>query len=139
MARNLNWFQARALARNGSKIRRDAWQRWIQWNVGNTFLWFSEIPATNVVPLTPYDLVAAGQASSTESLHVVRNVEFTDAEFLADDWTDEPWEVVNPCPPGYHWDDVLQACVKDDDGGGGSGGNGGGGGDGGSGGGGSGG
>ena len=99
MAKNLNWFQARALARSGSNIRRDAWRRWLKFS-NTTYLWFIYTPQSAYV---------------AEETHVVLNRDFTDFEFLASDWTDEPWDqsVSNTCPAGYHWDDFAGACVPD--------------------------
>ena len=100
MAKNLNWFQARALARNGSNIRRDAWRRWLKFST-TSYLWFIYTPQS---------------ADVAEETHVVLNRDFTDFEFLASDWTDEPWDqVTDKCPVGYHWDDFAGACVPDND------------------------
>jgi hypothetical protein len=103
MARNLNWFQARTLARNGSNIRRDAWRHWLQFN-RSTYLWFIYTPPS---------------ADVAEETHVVVNRDFTDFEFLATDWTDEGWaqSSSDQCPAGYHWDGFAGACVPDDEGG----------------------
>jgi hypothetical protein len=102
MARNLNWFQARSLARNGRNIRREAWRRWLRFS-RSTYLWFIYTPPS---------------ADVAEETHVVINVDFTDFEFLANDWTDEPWDQPpDKCPFGYHWDEFAGACVPDDDGG----------------------
>ncbi len=102
MAKNLNWFQARALARNGSNIRRDAWRRWLKFS-RSTYLWFIHTPQS---------------ADVAEETHVVLNRDFTDFEFLANDWTDEPWDqVAEKCPAGYHWDEFAGACVPDTNGG----------------------
>lgn len=99
MAKNLNWFQARARARTGSNIRRDAWRRWLRFS-RSTWLWFIYTPQS---------------ADVAEETHVVLNRDFTDFEFLAIDWTDEPWDqsVSNTCPAGYHWDEFAGACVPD--------------------------
>jgi hypothetical protein len=101
MAKNLNWFQARALARTGSNIRRDAWRRWLRFS-NTTYLWFIYTPQS---------------ADVAEETHVVLNKDFTDFEFLATDWTDEPWDQPPPppdkCPTGYHWDEFAGACVPD--------------------------
>ena len=81
MSRKLNWFQARTLAFQGSKIRREAWKEWIYYA---TSLWFHNQEA--------------------ETDHVVVAAEFKRGEFLANDWTDEPWvtdpsgEVIVPPP-----------------------------------------
>ena len=97
MARNLNWFQARTLARNGSNIRRDAWRHWLQFS-RSTYVWFIYTPLS---------------ADVAEETHVVLNKDFTDFEFLANDWTDEPWDQSSDkCPAGYHWDG--KACVPND-------------------------
>ena len=99
MAKNLNWFQARTLARNGSNIRRDAWRRWLRFS-RTTYLWFIYTPPS---------------ADIAEETHVVLNRDFMDFEFLASDWTDEPWDqpISDTCPTGYHWDDFAGACVPD--------------------------
>lgn len=117
MARQLNWFQARRLARlEGKRIRREAWRHWVFFS-RESFLWFKLVPGS-------------AQPAQTEDAHVVLNEEFTDSEFLAGDWTDEHWDrpQIDPCPPGYTYDPVLERCVPDGGSGGGGGGTGGGGG-----------
>ncbi len=100
MAKNLNWFQARTLARNGSNIRRDAWRRWLKFS-RTSYLWSIYTPLS---------------ADVTEETHVALNKDFTDFEFLANDWTDEPWDQSSDkCLAGYHWDEFAGACVPDND------------------------
>ena len=102
MARNLNWFQARTLARNGSNIRRDSWRHWLQFS-RTSYLWFIHTPLS---------------ADVAEETHVVLNKDFTDFEFLSTDWTDELWDQPpDKCPSGYHWDEFAGACVPDNAGG----------------------
>lgn len=81
MSRKLNWFQGRTLAYQGKKIRREAWKEWIYYS---NALWFHE--------------------EEGEQNHVVQAAEFKSGEFLAKDWTDEPWitdgngEIIIPPP-----------------------------------------
>jgi hypothetical protein len=107
MARQLNWFQARRLARiAGKRIRRDAWRHWIFFS-RQSFLWF-KLTSASVEP------------PQAEGAHVLLNAEFRDFEFLAGDWTDEHWDqpAIDPCPPGYTYDPVAQRCVPTGGGGG---------------------
>jgi len=72
MARQLNWFQARRLARVESKpIRREAWRHWIVFS-RESFLWFKLVPVAVDPP-------------EAENAHVLLNAEFKDFEFLAGD------------------------------------------------------
>ncbi len=80
MSKNLSWFEARDLARTGRAIRRDAWRRWITFG-----------PALAFTERIDED----GDALR----YVVLNEEFRAAEFLAHDWTDEPWPDGPPEPP----------------------------------------
>lgn len=83
--KNLTWFQARALARQGKAIRREAWRKWLTRTVA---LWWLD-----------------RKLDGTEQRHVVINSEFKAAEFMAKDWTDEPWDATpaptptDPLPP----------------------------------------
>ncbi len=100
--RNLDWFQARELAmRRGRKVRREDWRRWIFYTP--YYLWFSHLPATT------------GEDAAPEQFHVVRNSEYGAPEFLAVDWTDEPWDIgivlPLPCAEGFVWDPWFNACV----------------------------
>src|SRR3954468_20902738 len=70
--KNLNWFQARNLAKNEHRaIRREAWRKWLVFGPALRFI-------SKVV-------------NGSEKRYVVPNVEFGRDEFLANDWTDEPW------------------------------------------------
>ncbi|MEI9898420.1 MAG: hypothetical protein WDN28_32325 [Chthoniobacter sp.] len=72
--KNLNWFQARDLAQTkGRAVRREAWRKWLYYTPW--YLWF----------------IAQTDASSVQHRWVVKNGDFGAAEFLAIDWTDEPW------------------------------------------------
>jgi hypothetical protein len=127
MARYLNWFQARALARQGSAIRREAWRKWLLRPVYTWFIHETAYPnevivvpkgGSVVAPIVPpppiiwwNNAVAGESAVATTGVavrRVVQNYDFGSAEFLAWDWTDEPWDggsfppgVTNPvgCPP----------------------------------------
>ena len=65
MARNLNWFQARELAKQGKKIRLETDKFWF---FRQQVLWFK-----------------------TPDNYVVEWTEFTADYFLSNKWTDEPW------------------------------------------------
>ena len=70
--KNLNWFQARNLAKTEHRaIRREAWRKWLVFG-----------PALRCISKV---------VSGAEQRYVVPNVEFGRDEFLANDWTDEPW------------------------------------------------
>ena len=70
--KNLNWFQARNLAKSEHRaIRREAWRKWLVFGPALRFI-------SKVV-------------DGAEKRCVVPNVEFGRDEFLAHDWTDEPW------------------------------------------------
>lgn len=70
--KNLNWFQARNLAKSEHRaIRREAWRKWLVFGPALRFI----------------SKVVAG----VEQRYVVPNIEFGRDEFLANDWTDEPW------------------------------------------------
>ncbi len=85
MARGLDWFQARALARlQGRRIRREAWRKWLRYDAG-VYLWYHYQPPGQTT------FLGGVQQSIPEALHVVRASEFQAAEFLALDWTDEDW------------------------------------------------
>jgi hypothetical protein len=71
--KDLNWFQARDLAEQGRAIRRDGWTYWL---IKRFFVWI----------ITEVD-----SDTGVEVRHVVQNTDFRDSEFLAKDWTDEPW------------------------------------------------
>jgi hypothetical protein len=85
----------------GRKVRRENWRRWIFYTP--YYLWFSHIPATT------------GEEPTPEECHVVRNSEYTATEFLAVDWTDEPWDSdgvpPRPCAAGFVWSLRFNACV----------------------------
>ena len=78
MARNLNWFQARELAKQGKRIRLETDKFWF---FRQQVLWFK-----------------------TPDNYVVEATEFTDAYFLSNAWTDEDWivgadgEIIIPPP-----------------------------------------
>jgi hypothetical protein len=91
--RNLSWFQARDSALQGRKIRRAGWEYWVDKGFS---LWYIE--------------------GATIPRRVVRNTDFGQAEFFADDWTDESWIVDTPpivCGAGYHYDPNAGACIPD--------------------------
>lgn len=68
---NLDWFGASALAEiNGAAIRREAWTYWLVFRCG------------------VYELIAGG----TDAPRVAKNTDFGEAEFLAKDWTNIPWD-----------------------------------------------
>lgn len=94
MAKNMSWFQARILAYNPAlrrPIRREAWRRWL---VRGVALWKTSLL----------------NEDGSHELHVARMgvmggvaSEFTKADFLALDWTDEVWVVAGlpgTYPPG---------------------------------------
>lgn len=70
--KGLNWFQARSLAtRERRAIRREGWEHWILYR---SKLW-----------------LLSEQKPAGESRRVTTTNDFRDSEFLAKDWTDEPW------------------------------------------------
>src|SRR5689334_13969177 len=80
--KNLNWFQARELGRLQRRaIGREGWRKWILFRY---YLW--------IVSETDAD-------TGIETRRVVNALDFRDSEFLAKDWTDEPWEggTTPPC------------------------------------------
>ena len=84
MAKNLSWPQARNIARNELRaVRRDAWRKWLYWRLYVYLI--SE-------PVVSGDPPRAGE-------RVVQDFDFATAEFLASDWTDEPWDGGSPPPP----------------------------------------
>lgn len=70
----LSWFPARDLALEGRAIRRSGWEKWLLYRFK---LWL--ISETD--PLT-----------ALEARRVATTTDFRDSEFLAKDWTDEPWK-----------------------------------------------
>ena len=72
--KNLDWFQARTLARSGTAVRRDAWRKWLTFE---SYVWLITQP---VWLEQEYDR------------RVAQQWDFGAGEFLANDWTDEPWE-----------------------------------------------
>src|SRR4051812_13219520 len=72
LMKNLNWFQGRDLAISENRaIRREAWRKWLVFGPALRFI--SKI------------------VDDVEQRYVVPNFEFGRDEFLANDWTDEPW------------------------------------------------
>jgi hypothetical protein len=71
--KNLDWHQAFVVAQKRIAVRRAGWRKWLLYE---GTLWHIYTPSTG-----------AGEQ------HVVRNTEFGADEFLATDWTDEPWAV----------------------------------------------
>jgi len=70
--KNMSWFQGRNLGKSENRaIRREAWRKWLVFGVALRFI-------SKVV-------------SGVEQRYVVPNTEFGRDEFLANDWTDEPW------------------------------------------------
>ncbi len=86
MAKNLNWFEARRIARvEGRRIRREAWRKWLDYD-RSVFLWHIYQPAGVVETV-------GGEANTLpESRHVARAEEFQSLEFFSEDWTDEHWD-----------------------------------------------
>ncbi|MHA3773675.1 hypothetical protein ACXR0O_19235 [Verrucomicrobiota bacterium sgz303538] len=81
MARNLTWFEARAIAKlEGRPIRRLAWRRWHVYR-RTVFLFFTFSPGDKTT--TPPEPAIPAR--------VCTNADHTDADFLATDWTDEGW------------------------------------------------
>lgn len=87
--KNLTEEQAHALAEQGHAVRRAAWRHWLIERQYQTVVW---IPAQGDQPATE---------------NVAFNTDFTLAEFIATDWTDEPWTLTAeegggeaPLPPG---------------------------------------
>ena len=78
--KGLDWFEARTLARNASAVRRDAWRKWLTFE---SYVWLITQPAWET---QIYDR------------RVVQQWDFGADEFLAHDWTDEPWPD-GPQPP----------------------------------------
>ncbi len=79
--KNLNWFQAREFMRQGAYFRRVQWRKWLFYS---SYVW-SISETVDGVAVT----------------HVVLNSDFGKDEFLAMDWTDEPWDAALPNPyPG---------------------------------------
>ncbi len=76
--KNLNWFAARGFMRQGAYFRRVQWRKWLFFE---HYVWsISQI------------------VDSATVTHVVLNSDFGKDEFLATDWTDEPWDTVIPNP-----------------------------------------
>jgi hypothetical protein len=76
----LNWFQARGLARLQRRaIRREGWEKWLLYRFK---VW-----------------LISETVAGLERRRVARAEDFRDSEFLAKDWTDEPWEgaTTPPC------------------------------------------
>ena len=72
--KNLNWFQARDIAqKQGRAVRRDAWRKWLYYSPW--YLWF----------------ITETDSNGVQHRWVVKNGDFGSAEFIALDWTDEPW------------------------------------------------
>jgi len=76
--KDLDWFSARGFMRKGAYFRRLQWQKWLfyqdyVWSISQT------VDAATVT-------------------HVVLNSDFGKDEFLANDWTDEPWDTTIPNP-----------------------------------------
>jgi hypothetical protein len=79
--KSLTWFQARELARVERRaVRREGWRHWVLYRF---YLW----------------LVSELAEDGSERRRVVTALDFRDSEFLAKDWTDEPWEggTTPPC------------------------------------------
>jgi len=78
--KGLNYFQACELWLAGKAVRREAWHRWITWE--HWMGWITQ-PAV--------DGLDASRRIALQS-------DFTDAEYLAADFTDEPWDAAYPAP-----------------------------------------
>jgi hypothetical protein len=92
--KNLNWFQARDIAqKQGRAVRRDVWRKWLYYTPW--YLWF----------------IAENDVHGVQHRWIVKNGDFGSAEFIALDWTDEPWPdepdpvngPVTPPSPGPNW------------------------------------
>lgn len=121
MARNLNWFQARYVAKVAlRRIRRESWRRWIEFDPAN-FIWWEFQPFLAGQPGAETPVL-----DTQETRHPVEFDEFQAAEFFANDWTDEGWDV--PSDWNYAGDNggVSNPVTSGSSGGGTSGGSGGG-------------
>jgi len=79
--KNLDWFTARKFMRQGAYFRRVQWRKWLFYS---RYVW--SISQT---------------VEGMTVTHVVLNSDFGKDEFLATDWTDEPWDAALPNPyPG---------------------------------------
>lgn len=92
--KNLNWFQARTLARQGKGVRRDAWRRWLVFDAFS--LVFNEVVDAESEPnaVRVAQSVSAGDAE-TPPLNLFT---YAREDFLGLDWTDEPWSGGNAAP-----------------------------------------
>lgn len=82
MSTGLNWFQARAILFAGGAVRRDGWRKWMVWN---HYLHQITSSTDSSVPV--------------QVARVVQSYDFGAEEFLANDWTDEPWPGTQPPLP----------------------------------------
>ena len=78
--KNLDWFQARSVARSGKAVRREQWRKWL---TVESYVWLITQPA--------WDTQLADR-------RVAQQWDFGADEFLAHDWTDETWPD-GPQPP----------------------------------------
>lgn len=76
----LDWFQARSVARAGTAVRRDAWRKWLTFE---SYVWLITQPAWE---------------TQLADRRVAQQWDFGAEEFMATDWTDEPWPD-GPQPP----------------------------------------
>lgn len=82
--KDLNWFQANDLMAQGRAVRRTGWQKWLFYRFNLGIIQFTD-PVTG--------LPAQRVATTSDQ---------TDQEFLAKDWTDEPWtDATTGQPVGY--------------------------------------
>ncbi len=78
--KNLDWFQARSIAREGRAVRRELWRKWLTFE---HYVWLITQPVWE---------------TQLADRRVVQQWDFGAEEFMARDWTDEPWPN-GPQPP----------------------------------------
>ena len=78
--KNLNWFQARSIALGGRAVRRELWRKWL---TVEHYVWLIAQPVWE---------------TQLADRRVVQQSDFGAEEFMAHDWTDEPWPN-GPQPP----------------------------------------
>jgi hypothetical protein len=82
--KDLNWFQANDLMAQGRAVRRTGWQKWLFYRFFLGIIQFTD-PVTGL-----------------PTQRVATTSDQTDQEFLAKDWTDEPWtDATTGNPVGY--------------------------------------
>ena len=78
--KNLDWFQARSIARSGRAVRRELWRKWLTFE---HYVWLITQPVWE---------------TQLADRRVAQQWDFGADEFMARDWTDEPWPN-GPQPP----------------------------------------